>query len=227
MKIVEPLPLSLDVSPKRQTVSPGSLVTLDLIATRREPFTEVVTVTGITTYPSMGNPGPSVTIPKAKTGGTFAFRLPLALNPGIYHVVLQGAGNSPFSKDTKAKTKPNIGLSVPSNPVTVVVRAVPLAIVLKPALATVKAGAKTEVHVTASRRDGGKDPIELRLIAPAALKLKADDVRGEPGKALKLVVTSAPDTPPGLTIGVAVQATVLVNGEPVDINEPLTLTIIK
>jgi len=203
------------------------MILFDLNATRREPFTEDVTVTGVTTYPSMGNPNPSWKIPKGRAGGTFAFRLPLTLNPGVYNIVLQGAGNVPFSKDPKAKTKPNVSLTVPSNPVTLVVRPAPLGMVVKPATSTFKAGAKTEIEVTTNRRDGGRDPLELLLISAPELKLKAERVRAEPGKPSKIVIMSATDSPVGTTTGVAVHATVLVNGEPVDVNEPITLTITK
>ena len=227
MKVVEALPLSLEVSPRLQAVSPGSLITLDLAVKRSEPFTEAVTVTAVSTYPNMGNPAPSVAIPKGQTSGSFAFRLPLTLSPGVYSIVLQGAGAFPFSKDPKAKTKPAVGLVMPSNPITLVVRPAPLSLIVKPAVVSLKAGAKVEVEVSVNRKDGGKDPIEIQLAAPTALKLKAESVRAESGKAAKLVVISAADSPPGPALGVAVRATVLVNGEPVDVNEPLTLTITK
>ena len=227
LKIVEALPLALDVKPLRQSITPGSLVSFDLTVSRREPFTEAVTVTPVSLFTTIPNPPPTATVAKGQSAGTFSFRLPLTLAPGIYNMILQGTGPFPFSKDSKAKTKPNVPLNMPSNPVTLVVRPAPSGVVIKPVTGSFKVGSKVEIEVIVTRRDGGKDAVPISLMAPAGLKLKAEPVFAEPGKSTKMVIAIAADSPIGPAEGLALKARVLVGGEPVDVNEPLTVSIAK
>ena len=227
LKIVDALPLALDVKPLRQTITPGSLVSFDLAVSRREPFTEAVTVTPVSLFTTIPNPPPNATVAKGQSAGTFSFRLPLTQAPGIYNVVLQGTGPLPFSKDPKAKTKPNVPLNMPSNPVTLIVRPAPLGLVIKPVTGGFKLGSKVEVEVIVTRRDGGTDAVPVALMAPASLKLKAEPIFAEPGKSTKMTIAIAADSPIGPAEGLALKASVLVRGEPVDVNEPLTVTIAK
>ncbi len=229
LKVVEPAPFVLTADPPVKTVTPGSQLTLDLSVKRREGFTEAVTITQVSVFGNQQNAAqPALPpIPKGVTAGTFTTKLPVTLAPGIYTFVLQGAGAYPFSKDPKAKTKPNVTVSEPSNAVTLIVRPAPMGVVVKAGSASIKPGGKVEVTVTVNRRDGSKDPVEVSLAAPGLLKLKGDSIQLEPGKSGKLTISAAPDSPLGPAAGLCVRATVPVRGEPVSVDELLPLTIAK
>jgi hypothetical protein len=234
VKVVGPAPMTLTARPASKAVTPGGMLALELSVDRREGFAEAVAVVPASPLPGMGNnannPGPAVTIPKTAASGTYALTLPRNLAPGVYTLVFQGTGPYPFSKDEKAKTKPNVTLTGPSNPVTLVVRPAPAAVALTLKDKTLKAGKTVEVSVTVTPKDKEPPlagPIAVSLAAPSALKLSADPVTAEPGKPAKLVIQAAADSPPGAAVGLAIRASVPVRGEPVEVDEPLAVTIAK
>lgn len=224
--LVGPAPITLTARPSLQTVTPGGLLRFDLAVTRRAGFSEAVTVSPINLLPGLVNP-PSLAVAKTATAAAYALTVPKTLAPGVYTLVLQGAGPYPFSKDPNAKARPNVNLSEPSNPITVVVRPAPLTLAAVAKGGPLKAGGRIEVDVTVTPKDGSTDSVPLTLAAPPALKLAADPVAAAAGKVAKLVIRAAADSPPGATSGVSVRATVRVRGEPVDVDEPLAITIAK
>lgn len=217
-------PLTLTARPRARSFSPGGRLALDLTVARRAGFAGAVAVTLLNPPSGLPNP-PTVTIPAGATAGTLAATLPRLMAPGAYTLVLQGAGPYPFSKDPNAKNKPNVNLAEPSNAVTLVVRPAPASVGAKGG--SVKAGGTLDVVVTVTRKDGSAEPVDVTLDAPEALKLKAAPARAVPGQATKLVVTAAADSPPGAASGAAVRVTVPVRGEPVDVDEPVAITITK
>jgi hypothetical protein len=227
LKVIDTAPLALTARLATRTATPGGVIALDLSVTRRAGFTEAVVVSLLTTLPGLGNNPPTFAIPKTATTGTYALTLPKTLSPGVYTMVLQGAGPYPFSKDANAKNKPNVNLAEPSNPVTLVVRPAPGAVAVNTKGGSLKVGGTLEIEVTVTRQDGSKAPVNVSLAAPTALKLSAAPVVAEPGKAMKLVVKAAADSPPGAAAGIAVRATIPVRGEPVDVDAPAALTIAK
>jgi hypothetical protein len=234
LKVSDPSPLTLSVRAGSRTVTPGGLLSLELTVTRREGFSEAVAVSPANALVPVrnnnqnqaGNAQPAVTIPKGETTGTYPLTIPRTLGPGVYTLVLQGTGPYPFSKDPNAKTKPNVTLGEPSNPLTIVVRPAPATVAVKSGGA-IKPGGRLEVEVTVTRKDGLNEPVVVSLAAPPALKLAAEPVRAEPGKAVKLVISSSADSPNGAAAGLAVRAVVPVRGEAVEVNEPLTVNIAK
>jgi hypothetical protein len=140
---------------------------------------------------------------------------------------LNGTGQYPFSKDPNAKTKPNVTIAEPSNPISITVRPAPVAIAFKSNTATLKPGGQVELEVTVTRKDGSVEPLEVSLSVPGARKLSAETITVIPAKAAKLVVKATADSPVGKAVGAAVRATVIDRGEPVFIDEPVTLTIAK
>ena len=229
LKVVDPAPFLLTAAPAVMHMTPGSQLTLDLTVKRREGFTEAVAITQVSVFGTQNAQNQPALPPIAKgaTTGTFTTKLPVTLSPGIYTFVLQGAGVYPFSKDPKAKTKPNVTVTEPTNAVTLVVRPAPMGVVVKAGSASIKPGGKVEVDVTVNRRDGSKEPVAVSLAAPGWLKLKGEPIRVDPGKPGKLTVFAAPDSPIGPATGVTVRATVPVRGEPVSVDELLPLTIAK
>jgi hypothetical protein len=217
-------PLTLTARPRNPFGTPGGRLALDLTVTRRADFNGAVAVTLANPPTGVANP-PAVNVAAGATTGTFAFTLPRLLSPGEYTFVLQGAGPYPFSKDPKAKTKPNVNLAEPSNAVTLVVRPAPASVSAKGG--TVKAGGTFAVEVSVTRKDGLPDPVAVALDAPTALKLTAAPVQAVPGRPVKLLVAAAPDAPPGAAAGAAVRVTVPDHGGPVDVDEPVALTIAK
>lgn len=228
LKVVDAAPLTLTATPASKVVTPGSLFSVDLAAARREGFTEAVALTLVNPPPGVTAP-PTATIAKGSESAPLFFPIPRSLAEGTYTLVFQGAGPYPFSKDPAAKTKPNVTLSEPSNPVTIRVRSAP-ATVSVATMGTLKPGGSVELTVTVTPKDktlAEPGPYPVRLLAPASLKLSAEPGKAEAGKPLTLVVKAAPDSPVGLAAGLAVRASV---GDPsgtVDIDEPYTLTLAK
>ena len=177
--MAEPSPLSLSARAASGTsTTPGGLLVLDLTVSRRAGFEEAVAVTLVSPLTAGPNaaPGVTVTIPKTETAGVYALTVPKTLAPGVYTLVLQGTGPYPFSKDPNAKTKPNVTLSEPSNPLTIVVRPAPAALALNTKGGSIKAGGTLEIEVTVTPKDAGPGPFPVALAAPAGLKLSAESV---------------------------------------------------
>ncbi len=239
LKIGDPAPLCLTARALSSTVTPGGLLALELTATRREGFNEAVAVTLASSFTvarnnnnngqnNNANAGPAVTIPKTATAATYPLTIPKNQAPGVYTVVLQGGGPFPFSKDPNAKSKPNVTLSEPSNPLTIVVRPAPATVAVNNKGGALKLGGSLEIEVTVTVKDATNPaPITVSLAAPSGLKLSADPVVATPGKPVKLVLKAAADSPAGAATGLAIRATVPVRGEPVDVNEPVTVNLSK
>ena len=224
VNVIGESPLALSATPRNRYATPGGRLAFDLAVQRRGGFAGAVAVTLLNPPTGLANP-PTVNVAANETAGTFAVTVPQLLATGPYTLVLQGVGPYPFSKDPNAKTKPNVNLGEPSNAVTVIVRPAPATIGAKGG--TIKAGGMFAVEVTVTRKDGSAEPVAVALDAPAALKLKAETVRAVPGRPAKLIVLAEPGSPIGAASGVAVRVTVPDHGEPVDIDEPLALTIAK
>lgn len=226
VKVVDAAPFILTVRPGIIPATVGGLLSLDLAVKRRAGFTEAVTVTPVANLPGDPNAS-SATIAKTTDSGSLFMIIPKGLVPGVYTLVLQGAGPYPFNKDPAAKEKPNVNLSEPSNPIIVFVRPAPVTVAIDSKGGSIKASASLEISVTITRGDGKTDPLLVTFVAPAALKLSADPVTAAPGKAAKLIVKAAADSPLGTLAGVALRVTTPVRGESVDHDEPLAITIAK
>jgi len=231
VKVIEPAPLTLTARAPTSgaTVTPGGLLVLDLTVTRRLGFAEAVAV-------SLAGPAaatataPALTIPKTETTASYPLTFPKTVAPGVYTVVVQGSGAYPFSKDPNAKTKPSVTLTGPSNPLTVVVRPAPAGVTVNTKGGSIKAGGSLEVEVTVTPKDAPAAAgvtFAVALAAPAALKLSAAPVEAAPGKPVKLLIKAAADSPAGAAAGLALRVTLPVRGGPVDVNEPVTLTVTK
>lgn len=232
-QVIEPGPLALTVKPLDRAVTAGSLLALDVSVTRRNGFDQAVNVSLASPLPNqniqvVNQPLPTLgTIASAVTTGTVELVIPKNQASGTYTYLLSGTGQYPFSSDPNAKTKPNVTIAEPSNPISITVRPAPVAIALKPNTGTLKPGGMVELEVTVTRKDGSMDPLEVSLSVPEARKLSAETLTVMPGKAAKLVVKAAADSPVGKAVGAAVRATVIDRGELVFVDEPVTLTIAK
>jgi hypothetical protein len=222
----ESAPLALSAAPGVVTVAQGHQLNLDLTVTRRESFAEAVAVTAAELPANFVNA--TATVAKAETRGVLPLFVSKNAAPGDYTFLLRGTGPYPFSKDPNAKQKPNVNLSEPSNPITVSVRPAPVSLAVNNKGGALKQGGSLEIDVTATRKDGFAGEMSLSLIAPSALKLSAEPATLAAGQATaKLVVRAAADSPPGAAASVAVRALATVRGEPIDVDEPLALTISK
>ena len=71
-------------------------------------------------------PGPikvaTISVPEGKTEAMLTIDVGANLRPGDYTIALMGQAQVPFAKDPKAISKPNTLVSLPSRPVTLVVR---------------------------------------------------------------------------------------------------------
>jgi hypothetical protein len=141
---------------------------------------------------------------------------------------VRGSGPYPFNKDPKAKEKPNVTLSEPSNPVTVTVRPAPVHLAVDNKGGNLKQGQQLEIEATISRQNGFQGAIDLALNVPESVKLSASPVTIAAGQTrAKLVVKAAKDSPAGVVPNATVRATAVVGGETILMDEPVALTIAK
>ena len=142
--------------------------------------------------------------------------------------MLHGAGPYPFSKDPNAKSKPNVNLAEPSNPITLVVRPAPATVAVNTKGGALKAGGTLEIEVTVTRQNGSKRRSTSRPgRADGTEALGRAGRRASPEKRRSSSSRRRPTAPLGAAAGVAVRATIPVRGEPVDVDAPAALTIAK
>lgn len=222
----EPGPLALKVKPATWIVAQGHQLPLDVSVTRRGEFTEAVAISQTDLPPNL--PPVAATVAKGATSATVPLFVPKNVAPGTYTFLLRGAGPYPFSKDPNAKPKPNVNLNEPSNPIVLVVRPAPVNLGVNNKGGALKAGATLEVDVTITRQNGFTGPLTLALVAPAAAKLAAEPVRiGEGQTTAKLTIRAAADSPVGAVAQAAVRAVAPVRDEPVEVDEPVAITVGK
>ncbi len=222
----EPAPFTVSAQPAHWTVAQGHQLTLDVNIARRTGFTEAVALTETELPPNL--PVVAATVAKEAKSASVPLFVPKNVAPGNYTFVLRGTGAFPFSKDPNAKTKPNVNLVEPSNPITITVRPAPVNLAVNNKGGALKAGAQLEVDVTVNRQNGFTGDVQLHLAAPETLKLSADpSTVVAPQTAGKLSVRAAADSPAGAAAAIAVRAVCVVNGEPIEVDEVLALTISK
>jgi hypothetical protein len=222
----EPAPLCVTATPDKWVVSQGRQVDLDLSVARRAGFVEAVTATGADLPPN--TPAPSVSIPKGAKSVRMPLFVPRNVPPGTYSLVVRGSGSYPFSKDPKAKEKPNITLNEASNPITLTVRPAPINLTIDSKGGKLRQGHRLEIEVSVARQNGFAGSVALALNAPMSLKLRADAVKlGKDQTKAKLVLTAAKESPVSASANVTIRATALVRSESIEVDEPLALTINK
>jgi hypothetical protein len=222
----EPAPLAISAAPTTFVLAQGHHLDLDLAVTRRAGFVEAVAVTVIALPPNMPEAG--VTIPKEAKTAVLPLFVPREVPPGIYTILVRATGAYPFNKDPKAKEKPNVNLTEPSNPITVFVRSAPLNLSVDNKGGALKAGASLEIGVTITRQNGFAGNVALSLAAPAKFKLSAAPVELAAGQTqATLVIQAAKDSPAGAAPGVYARATATVPGEAIEVEENVGLTIGK
>ena len=141
----EPAPLTLTAKPDHAIVAQGRLLNLEMSVTRRAGFAEAVAVAAAELPPNV--PAVNVSIAKDAKSGVLPLFVPKNVPPGPYSFVVRGSGPYPFNKDPKAKEKPNITLTEPSNPITVMVRPAPVNLTVDNKGGNVKLGQKHEIEV--------------------------------------------------------------------------------
>ncbi len=226
LAVREAAPLALSAGPRIRVVAQGHQLNVDVSVTRRAGFVDPVVITATDIPANLTNA--SLTMAKEATTGVLPLFVAKTVAPGSYTFVLRGTGPYPFHKDPNAKTKKNVALTEPSNPITLIVRPAPVSLAVDAKGGALKRGGQIEVDVTITRQNGFADGVTLSLIAPAAAKLSAAPVSMLAGQATaKLAVVAAADSPEGGAAAVAVRAVGAVRGEPVEVDEPLALTISK
>lgn len=224
--LADPAPLALAASPRRVVAAQGSRIELDLKVARQAGFTEAVAVSAADLPPNM--PPAASTIAKTDAAGSIALFVPRNVPTGVYSFSLRAAGPYPFSKDPAAKTKPNINLAEPSNPVELVVRPAPLSLAVKNGGGTIKLSGSLEIEATITRQNGAQGPATLHVTAPKTLGLTALSLVVPADKSTaKLTLRAAKDAPLGAAAGVYVSASITVRGEPIEVDEPLPLSVAK
>jgi hypothetical protein len=222
----EPAPLSLNARIETPVVAQGYQLLVNVDLTRRAGFVEAVAANATDLPPNM--PTSAITIPKEAKSGVLPLFVPKNVPPGTYTFAIRGTGAYPFSKDPNAKTKPNINMTEPANPITLTVRPAPIGLTVDNKGGALKQGGLLEIGVTIVRQNGFAGPVSVRLTSPANLKLTSEPaVIAESQSQTKLVIRTAKDSPVGGAASVFVRAAVTVSGEAVDVDEPVALTISK
>ena len=112
----------------------------------------------------------TVTIAKEAKAGVLPLFVPKNVPPGTYSFVVRGSGPYPFNKDPKAKDKPNVTLTEPSNPITLTVKPAPVGLTVDNKGGALKQGQKLEIEVTVARQNGFTGPVTLAVNVPGELK---------------------------------------------------------
>jgi hypothetical protein len=218
--------LDLTAKPEKVVVAQGHRLPLDLAVTRRAGFVEAVNVTATELPPNL--PAAAAIIAKDARTAVLPLFVPKNVPPGIYTFILRGTGAFPFSKDPNVKQKPNINITEPSNPITLVVRPAPVSLSVDAKGGEIKPAASLEIDVSVARQNGFVGPVSLALTSPRSLKLTAAPVLVAASQAsAKLVVNAAKDSPPGPAPLVFVRARVTQRGEDIEVDEPVGISIAK
>jgi hypothetical protein len=222
----EPAPLTLTARPVRLVAAQGRHFSVDVDVVRRAGFVEAVALTTTDLPPNL--PAVTASIAKDAKAGVLPLFVPNNVPPGVYTFLIRGTGPFPFSKDPNAKQKPNVNLTEPSNPITILVRPAPVNLAVDNKGGALRQGAALEVGVTLTRQNGFAGAVVLELSAPANLKLTSKTVSATASQAqAKLVIQAAKDSPVGAAPQVFIRAIAMVRGEAVEVDEPLGLTIVK
>jgi hypothetical protein len=222
----EPAPLALSAVPTTVVLAQGHHLDLDLAVTRRAGYVDAVAATATDLPPNM--PAAAVTIPKEAKAAVLPLFVPRDVPPGIYTFLVRGTGAYPFNKDPKAKEKPSVNLTEPSNPITVFVRPAPVNLNVDNKGGAIKAGASLEIVVTIARQNGFTGRVVLSLGAPGSLKLSAEPVVIAEGQTqAKLVIRAAQDSPAGEAPRVFARAIAIVHGQDIEVEENVALAIGK
>jgi hypothetical protein len=222
----EPAPLQVTATSDRWEVVQGRQIDLPISVTRRAGFSEAVTLTATDLPPNM--PAGTATLPKEGITSVLPLYVPKNVPQGTFSFLVRGSGPFAFSKDPKAKDKPKITLTEPSNPITLVVRQAPARLAVDAKGGAIKQGAELAIEITANRQNGFAGELLLGLNAAGPLKLSADSVTlaGDQTRGT-LKIRAAKDSPLGAAANITVRATARVGGKPVEMDEPLALTINK
>lgn len=221
----EQAPMAASTPAAQFVVGQGKQLTFPLAVARRAGFADAVTVATVPTIPNLAPA--TVAIPKEAAAGELAFYLPRNAPAGVYSLDLQAQASVPFSKDPKAEKKP-IAVVEPVASVSVIVREVPAIPQVDNKGGNIAAGKALEIEVAVARQKGNMGPVRLSLVAPPAAKLSAAAVTVPPDQnAAKMTIQSAPDSPPGAVAGAFVSASMEIQGQAIETDEPLALTIVK
>lgn len=201
LAVRESSPPFLVHAPEKLTVSHGDKLVLPLKATRLWP--EAKQPIQIQPQPQELPPNlglPNVTIPANGTEVTLTTTVPNNVPFGVYNLVFHASSPVPFSKDPKAKQKPNLTAVFPSTPcrLTILPKSV-VALGVTNANLPVKAGAQAELVVRVNRVNGYDGPLHLSLVLPPGVRgVSADPVTLPAGaNETKLLVRVAPGEAPG------------------------------
>ena len=221
-----PQPLTVTASTATRFVTQGHTLPVDLRVIRRGDFKEAVTIAGAA--PPFLPAAVAATIPKEATTGRVQLYLPKTVLPGFQSFFLTASGPLPFSKDPAAKTKPNITLQETTNVVTVYVRRAPVEVTIDAKGGNIKQGEALDIVVNLNRKYRFDGEVQLSLFAPDGAKLTTPGGRaGALDKSATLKIQAPADSPPGAKADVYVRATAVVNGEAIEVEEPVTLTVVK
>src|SRR5205085_1252627 len=217
ISVREPAPFDIAASLEKVVVQQGDKTNLTLKLNRISPdFKQPIaiqTVDNIQGLPvstlAINNAQP-FTIAPDKNDGTLVVDVKPTVPPGTYTIALRAtAVGFPFTKDP-AKPKANIGIVLPTAPVTLTVlpKTVATLAVATPN-PTVKVGAEVEIIIKATRQFDYAGELKVQLVPPQGVQgVSAAEVVIPAGQnEVKLLVKADANVPPGAKADFIVRAT--------------------
>lgn len=209
-------------------VPQSSWIPVGLAATRREEFAGDLALTAVGIPANVQNE--AITLAGASADASlYLFAQPDA-PVGRYTIYVQSTTQVPFTKNADGSDKKPTAAVDASTPINLTI--VPGPLVLTPQVpnnGAIKVGDKLEVPVEIARRNEFAGPVALDLYLPDEnTGLRATEVvLPADQKSATLVVEAAADAAEGARAHVAVRAKAEVNGELLELHQPIAVTVHK
>jgi hypothetical protein len=226
MAVAGAAPYRVDVSPAEITLPQSRLASFELKATRRGDFAGTL---ALAPTPIIGAQGEAVNLPADQQQVAVYLFFQPDLAPGRYTFDVRSTTQVPFTKKPDGSDKQPLNVVDASTPVTVTIVPGPLVINASvPNKGQVKQGATLEVPIKLARRNGFAGPVTLDLLLNGAAGITTQPVAVPADQdEAKLVIQVAADAAEGPRAHVAVRAVVDVDGQAVELHQPIPLVIQK
>lgn len=150
--------------------------------------------------------------------------------PGTYSIVFQATATVPFSTDPKAKQKGTATVTLPTNPIVLIVAPKQVAKAsLAPGNPSVKIGMETQVVVKVARQNNYGGELKVELIQPPGSKgIMAPEVTIPAGKnEATLIITADSEANPGTRTDLNIKVTAMFSGKAIEEKVKFNLKIDK
>jgi hypothetical protein len=228
----EKAPFGLESAAPDLSAPVGATVAVKLKVNRHWPEAKIpIQVVAVDLPPNVAfnNNNQPVTVAADKNEADLQIQVRNNVAPGVYNLVLRGAGQVPFNKDPKATQKPPLGTTVVSTPIKLTIYNTVAEVTLNNANVTLKAGMDAELLVKVHRLNGYQGEFKLQLVLPQGFQgVTAPEVTiPANGNEAKFVLKCAQGAAPATNPGVVVRAVATVDKITLNHDAKLAVTITK